>query len=80
MKQATIYAAGVLAGAYRGRDISARELLKHAVADAPIAIGRLKRDAGEALCDRSIHVVDSEQWEPITKVTCPRCKTLLRRW
>lgn len=74
-----IFAAGVLAGAYRGKDISARATLAHAVADRAFRIGRLAREEGEALCDRSLDLVDSCVWEAADKVTCPKCQEIAAR-
>lgn len=78
-----IYAASILAGAYKGKDISERVLLRHAVSDAAITIGRLKRDDGEALCDRqqstATNLADSCTWQEVALVTCPRCLDILRR-
>lgn len=77
---AKLHAAGVLAGAYRGRNLSERNLLNHAVSDAPIRIGRLSRGYGEALCDRSLDMVDSGAWEDVAAVTCPKCVAIVARW
>jgi hypothetical protein len=74
-----IFAAGVLAGAYRGRDISLRATLSHAVADRSFKIGRLARTEGEAFCDRSLDLVDLAVWEEGTAVTCPRCQNIMTR-
>lgn len=74
-----LFAAGVLAGAYKGADISDRALLKHAVADAAVTVGRLKREAGEALCNRKVNTVDSYVWEPVSEVTCPKCREIAAR-
>lgn len=73
-----IKGAGVLAGAYKGKDISERATLTHAVADGPISVGRLKRDAGEAFCTSSLNeydgnLVDSGAWEAASNIDCPKC-------
>jgi hypothetical protein len=74
-----IYAAGVLAGAYKGRDIGVRDLLSHAVSDVPIEFGRLKRNEGEAFCNRSIDVVDSGDWKSGLEISCARCQKIVDR-
>jgi hypothetical protein len=53
---------GVLAGAYKGKSVSARELLTHASADGGITAlcGKVKADA---LCD-----------ELGEALTCPHCE------
>jgi hypothetical protein len=72
-----IYADGVLAGAYRGKDIAGRTLLMHAVSDRRIQIGRLKREPGEAFCDRNLQVAGC--YEAGDKIDCPRCLEIVRR-
>jgi hypothetical protein len=72
-----LYADGVLAGAYRGRDISQRNLLSHAVSDTDFAIGRLRRRAGQALCVPTLDM--SQQQLPLAQVDCPRCREIVMR-
>lgn len=74
-----IFSGGVLAGAYRGRNLSARTLLHHAVADQPFTAGRLQRGHGQAFCDKSIDMVDSGGWDATNNITCPRCQEIVRR-
>lgn len=71
-----LFAADVLAGAYRGGGME-RTLLSHAVADTPVTLGRLKRDAGEAFCVKSLNLADCVVWEPVGTVTCPACLAIL---
>lgn len=79
----SLYAASILAGAYKGKDISERVTLRHAVSDAAITIGRLKRDDGEAFCDKqqstATNLADSFSWQEVAMVTCPRCLKILGR-
>lgn len=80
-----IRGAGILAGAYRGKDVSARTLLTHAVSDAivPIKIGRGTRNFGEALCNRKYNdtttLVDLHGWVDRTEIDCPRCVEILTK-
>ena len=74
-----VFAAGVLAGRYVGKDISERALLNHAVSDTDVSEGRLKRGPGEAFCNRKIELVDSVVWEDADKISCPRCKDIVAR-
>jgi hypothetical protein len=74
-----IAGAGVLAAAYRGKDISERALLVHAVSDEPVARGRLRRDAREAFCDRKLDLVDEGGWQTEAEITCPKCLAILAR-
>ena len=73
-----IFAAGVLAGAYRAGRLEA-VLLKHGTSNGPVREGRLKREYGEALCDRKINLVDEVIWEPASEITCPKCKEIVAR-
>jgi hypothetical protein len=73
-----VFAAGVLAGAYKGGGLE-RTLLQHAVSDEPVREGRLKREPGEAFCDRKLDLVDSVMWEPSIAVTCPKCIEIVRK-
>ena len=73
-----IFSAGVLAGAYKaGRENAT--LLKHGVSNGPVREGRLKREYGEALCDRNIDTVDEGAWGPASEITCPKCKEIVAR-
>ena len=78
-----IYAAPVLAGAYRGKDISNRTLLWHAVSDQPIAppsaFGRLRRDIDQALCNRAVDLADDSTWKGGDAITCPKCIEIVKR-
>lgn len=71
--------ASVLAGAYKGSDISERETLRHVVPYESLTVGRLKREAGEALCRRSLDLVDSGAWRNVSQATCPKCLEILQR-
>ena len=77
LERAALAGAGVLAGAYRGKDIGKRTLLTHAVPIRDIASGKLRRKAGEALCDRKLsdatNLVDEGGWVNVAEVTCPKC-------
>lgn len=72
-----LFACGVLAASYRGRDLSQRALLSHAVSDAPLSVGRLKREAGEALCNRDLGMCGESA--PIERVDCPKCLEIIAR-
>lgn len=74
-----IAGAGVLAAAYRGKDLSQRALLVHAVSDKAVVLGRLRREAGEAFCNRKLDLVDEGGWQPAADVTCPKCAAILSR-
>ena len=74
-----IFAAPVLAGAYRGRALDDRALLLHAVCDEAFELGRLKRGRGEAFCAKAIDTADSGTWEPSQAITCTRCIAVVRR-
>lgn len=78
-----IYAAPVLAGAYKGKDISDRTLLWHAVSDQPIAppsaFGRLRRGIDQALCNRSVDLADDSTWQGGAEITCSRCLEIVKR-
>ncbi len=74
-----IAGAGVLAAAYKGKDISERALLVHAVCDEAFVDGRLHREAGEAFCNRKLDLVDAGGWQPTAEITCPRCAEILAR-
>lgn len=76
---ARIYAAGVTAGAYKGKDIGDRNMLEHAVSDVAIVEGRLKRSPNEALCNKKLDLADSYTWEPGDDITCPQCKEIVGR-
>ena len=73
-----VFGAGVLAGAYKGKGLD-RTLLTHAVSDEPVREGRLKREAGEAFCKRSLDLVDAMAWEPASAITCPQCLEIVRK-
>lgn len=83
-RSVSVFAASILGGAYKGKDIAERMTLRHAVSDMPFAIGRIKRDDGEAFCDRKYStattLADSFSWQEATEVTCPRCLEILRRY
>ncbi len=53
---------GVLAGAYKGKDISARVLLNHASQD----------EGGSAICKRVPNLCDLVECDDVA-VTCPMC-------
>lgn len=57
---------GVLAGAYRGRDISARALLLHASVDG----------SATSLCKRTANLCDAEE---AGEVDCPECVARIAR-
>lgn len=77
MSTPSLFSAGVLAGAYRGGGLD-RTLLSHAVSDAPVTLGRLKRAAGQAFCRPSLDMVDQGAWQQDAgTVTCPTCATIL---
>ena len=71
--------AHVLAGAYRGKDISARATLCHAVSRRDINEGRLKRRAGEAFCNRKIDVTDPYGYVDASEIDCPKCLEIVAR-
>jgi hypothetical protein len=60
-------------------DVAAGGLLHHAVVDRPFAVGRLKRAVGEALCDKTLELVDPLGWKPANAIDCPRCRDLTVR-
>ncbi len=64
MKIYTVH--GVLAGAYRGRDISTRALLRHASTDG----------AETSVCKRARNLCDAEE---TGEVDCPECLTRIAR-
>lgn len=74
----------MLAGSFRGADFAGR-YVHHAVCDGPVKEGRLKRDAGEAFCNRRINDVDgnlsdSGGWsDNVSEIDCPRCLEILHR-
>ena len=68
------YSDKILAAAYRGKSTSERTLLTHIVASEDIVFGRLKRQAGEPLCNKSINVCG--QFGDVEKADCPRCKEI----
>lgn len=74
-----LFAGGVLAGAYKGADISDRTLLLHAVSESAVTVGRITRAGGEALCNRKINLADFYSWEPAERVTCPKCREIMER-
>ena len=79
-----LYTAHLLGGAYKGKRADLSVILAHAVSDQPIRIGRLKRDEGEALCNKNYNtsstLADSASWEPgVAQVTCPKCLEILAR-
>jgi Zn finger protein HypA/HybF involved in hydrogenase expression len=74
-----VFAAGVLAGRYIGKDITERPLLNHAVSDTEVSEGRLKREPGEAFCSKKIELVDSVVWEDADQISCPKCKDIVAR-
>ena len=79
-----IYAAPVLGGAYKGGRADLSRMLKHAVSDVPIHVGRLKREPGEAFCDKKLNdadgnLADSGTWTNSKDVTCPKCLEILAR-
>lgn len=87
MPTINVYAAGVLAGAYgfkgrRGGFDENKTMLLHAVSDADFTVGRLKREAGEAFCNKNLstatNLADSGSWESdVKKVDCPKCVGIL---
>lgn len=79
MKWSDIHSEGVLAARYRGRDLGARALLRHAVADMPLDDGRIKRARGEAFCDRRLTDSLAGDYEPADTVTCERCQKIVAR-
>jgi hypothetical protein len=76
---AEIKAAGILSGAYKGKDISQRALLSHAVSTVDVSVGRLVRKAGEAFCNRKLDTADYYSWQDAAQVDCPKCRDILAR-
>lgn len=74
-----LFSAGVLAGAYRGGRADLSVTLHHAVSDAPLHAGRLKRAYGQALCNPRLDIVDSGDWHELARVDCPRCREIVAR-
>jgi hypothetical protein len=73
-----VFGAGVLAGAYKGGGLE-RTLLVHAVSDEPVSEGRLKRNAGEAFCNRKLDLVDPFGWGPADTINCPKCLEIVQK-
>lgn len=74
-----IFCAGVLAGTHRGSDVSPRGGFRHALADHSFAVGRLRRAAREAFCDKTLDLVGRVGWEPASAIDCPRCRDIADR-
>lgn len=75
---ARIKGTAVFAAAY----IKLDKTLIHACADEDFVHGRLKREAGEAFCDRKLNTVakeDSYGFEPIETISCPRCLQIISK-
>ena len=66
---------GVLAGHYRGKDLSDRTLLAHAVAEFDFKVGRLNMKRGDVLCrsvkPNAMATAGITSWEHVKK--CPKC-------
>ncbi len=80
----TVYAAWMLGGSYKGKNRPLDTILAHAVCKEPIHIGRLKRDAGEAFCNKKYNtstgnLSDEDSWESESSVTCPKCRETIDR-
>lgn len=73
-----VFGAGVLAGAYKGGG-EYRTLLTHAVSDERVVEGRLKRERGEAFCNRKLDLVDPFGWEPADTINCPKCLEIVKK-
>lgn len=74
----SLHGAYPLAGAYRGKSIGNRVILCHAVSDEDLR-GKLKRAAGEALCNKALEISDSCSWETLEHVDCPKCLAIVYR-
>lgn len=71
-----IYSSSVLAGAYKGSD---KIMLTHATSDEAITLGKMKRESGEAFCNKKLNLADSCVYEAVSEVTCPKCLEILAR-
>lgn len=67
----------VLAGAYKGKALEERSLLVHVVCEEDFVFGRLKRKAGQALCDKKLDVCGA--WESVDKADCHKCLEIYER-
>jgi hypothetical protein len=74
-----IFSSGALPGALRASDTNAGGPLHHAVADRPFAVGRLRRAVGEALCNKTLELVDPLGWKQASAIDCPRCGDITGR-
>jgi hypothetical protein len=74
-----IFSARERAAASADRDVGVCRPLEHAVADHPFAVGRLRRAAREAFCDKTLEVADPFGWRRASAIDCPRCRDLARR-
>jgi hypothetical protein len=71
--------AGVLAGAYKGKDIAERVTLIHAASTVPVKKGRFSRQANQAFCRSSIDIVDPYGYAPPSTINCPACLEIVAR-
>lgn len=74
-----IFGASVLAGAYRGKDISQRAMLTHAAALVPIRASRFKREGDRAFCKPSVDIGDRYGWDGGVAINCPACLEIVGR-
>lgn len=77
--RATIRATGIFAAAYVTLD---SVTLTHACFDVDATVGRLSREAGQALCSRKLHACayeDRSMFEESSKIDCPACLKIVAR-
>lgn len=68
------FADGICAAAYRGGPAT---MLMHIVSDTPFTIERIRRTAGQALCNPRLDVCGG--WDPVGTATCPKCVEMYGR-
>lgn len=74
---------GIFAGAYRnGAPGDGDTVLTHACFETDTTVGRLRREAGQALCNRKLNACafeDATMFEDATKIDCPKCLAIVAR-
>lgn len=75
----TVKGTGIFGAAYK---TSLDVTLTHACFEADAVVGRLRREAGKALCSAKLNACaaeDSNMFEDAARIDCPRCLAIVAR-